>query len=243
MRTLVIGDIHGAYRALIQCLDRSGFDKKKDRLICLGDVADGWSEVVDSVEELMTIENLIYVLGNHDNWLRNWLKFGTSEYMWLSQGGQASVASYLRAFEQDGTEVGKKHEEFFNKSVFHFVDEENRLFVHGGFQWKYPIEDTDPYQRMWDRHLFETAVYWELMSKRTQEPAFKVELYKEIFIGHTTTSYQWTDVKPVHVSNVWNLDQGAGWEGKLTIMDVDTKEYWQSDDVKNLYPDEKGRRG
>ena len=28
---------------------------------------------------------------------------------------------------------------------------------------------------------------------------------------------------------------------KLTIMDLDTQEYWQSDLVKELYPNEKGR--
>ncbi len=43
-KTFVIGDIHGAYRALRQCLERSTFDFEKDRLICLGDVCDGWPE-------------------------------------------------------------------------------------------------------------------------------------------------------------------------------------------------------
>jgi len=43
-RTLVIGDIHGAYKALVQCLERSGFDKEKDTLITIGDVCDGWHE-------------------------------------------------------------------------------------------------------------------------------------------------------------------------------------------------------
>ena len=28
---------------------------------------------------------------------------------------------------------------------------------------------------------------------------------------------------------------------KLTIMDLDTQEYWQNDLVKELYPNEKGR--
>ena len=28
---------------------------------------------------------------------------------------------------------------------------------------------------------------------------------------------------------VWDLDTGGGYEGKLTIMNVHTKEYWQSD--------------
>jgi len=35
---------------------------------------------------------------------------------------------------------------------------------------------------------------------------------------------------------VWDLDTGAGWSGKLTIMmDIDTKEYWQSELSKDLY--------
>ena len=41
--------------------------------------------------------------------------------------------------------------------------------------------------------------------------------------------------------NVWNLDTGGGWLGKLTIMDIDTKQFWQSDFVYELYPEEKGR--
>ncbi|NJK86327.1 MAG: hypothetical protein HC906_10500 [Bacteroidales bacterium] len=46
-RTFVIGDIHGAFKALVQCLERSEFDYEHDKLICLGDVCDGWPEVKD----------------------------------------------------------------------------------------------------------------------------------------------------------------------------------------------------
>jgi serine/threonine protein phosphatase 1 len=55
MKTFVIGDIHGNYRALLQCLERSGFNKEIDTLIQLGDVADGWSETAECVEELLRI--------------------------------------------------------------------------------------------------------------------------------------------------------------------------------------------
>lgn len=41
MRTFVIGDIHGAYKALVQFLEHSGFDYDNDRLIPIGDIADG----------------------------------------------------------------------------------------------------------------------------------------------------------------------------------------------------------
>jgi len=48
MKTFTIGDIHGGHKALLQCLERSGTDKKNDRLLCLGDVVDGmvWSTKV-----------------------------------------------------------------------------------------------------------------------------------------------------------------------------------------------------
>ncbi|PHK27906.1 metallophosphatase, partial [Nostoc linckia z16] len=65
-------------------------------------------------------------------------------------------------------------------------------------------------------------------------------LYKEIFIGHTPVTRIGQTV-PVNMANVWNVDTGAAFKGPLTIMDADTKEYWQSDPVYNLYPEENGR--
>ena len=52
-KTFVIGDIHGAYRALLQCLEKSRFDYQQDTLICLGDVSDGWPETSQAVDELL----------------------------------------------------------------------------------------------------------------------------------------------------------------------------------------------
>ena len=64
--------------------------------------------------------------------------------------------------------------------------------------------------------------------------AMNRSLCKDIFVGHTTTEI-YNTLQPIHVCNVWNIDTGAGWSGKLTIMDIDTKEYWQSDLSKDLY--------
>ena len=43
-RILCIGDIHGNYKGLMQCLQRSNFDYQNDTLISLGDVVDGHSQ-------------------------------------------------------------------------------------------------------------------------------------------------------------------------------------------------------
>lgn len=48
-------------------------------------------------------------------------------------------------------------------------------------------------------------------------------------------------LKPTNACNIWNLDTGGGFEGKITIMNVDTKEYFQSDLCKDLYANERGR--
>lgn len=42
MKAYAIGDIHGAYKALIQCFERSKSDYSKDRLIVMGDIVDGY---------------------------------------------------------------------------------------------------------------------------------------------------------------------------------------------------------
>ena len=94
MRSFVLGDIHGAFRALKQCFARAGFDYEHDRLICLGDVYDGWSEARQCIDELQKIKNLIYVLGNHDYWTMEWALTGNKNPDWLEQGGDKTITGY-----------------------------------------------------------------------------------------------------------------------------------------------------
>ena len=49
MRTLVIGDIHAAKKALVQVLERAEL-QADDQLIFLGDYVDAWSEAVETVD-------------------------------------------------------------------------------------------------------------------------------------------------------------------------------------------------
>ena len=96
MKTFVIGDIHGAYQALLQCLEVSKFDSNKDRLICLGDVCDRNKQVKECIDELLTIPNCVYILGNHDAWALEWAVDGKAPQEWLDQGGAETLMSYKR---------------------------------------------------------------------------------------------------------------------------------------------------
>lgn len=226
MRTLVLGDIHGAYKALLQCFERCGFNPEKDRLISMGDAVDGWSQSPESVEELMKVEKLIYLLGNHDVWTIEWMQHGRMPDLWLEQGGRATIKAYNRPQWQ----VRKAgHLAFLAAARLYYVDKKNRLFVHGGIRPGAPMEEQDRDLLIWDRNLFYASG--------------GVPGYHEVFIGHSPTITEGTD-KPLNhggSDNIWRMDTGAGWWGRLTIMDVETKEFWQSDLVPDLYPDEEGR--
>lgn len=237
-RTLCIGDIHGAKKALDQVLDRANYDPSSDRIIFLGDVADGWPQVPEVFEFILGLDNYVYIRGNHDVWLYEYLKFGYTPPIWTRQGGQATLEAYLNYVNQA---MNDRHMELLDKAVY-YLEEDGNLFVHGGFAWnaKVGIEYNLPHDLMWDRHMWGTALYWQKQHDKGKD-LITVPGYKEVFIGHTSTSQYDPDLKPVHLSNVWNLDQGGGWEGKLTCLDVETKEYWQSDLVKELYPGVKGR--
>src|SRR5688500_3405578 len=65
--TWVLGDIHGQYEALVQVLERSGFDSESDRLIFLGDVVDRGGRPFECIGELMKIRDKVLIRGNHDD--------------------------------------------------------------------------------------------------------------------------------------------------------------------------------
>lgn len=271
-RTLVFGDAHGGFKAFLQVLEKCNFDNKIDKLIGLGDVADGWGETAELVEYLITLQEEsnnrhIFLKGNHDAWCQEWLNTGLQRDMWVMQGGKATIDSYVRT----GLLVKQEHRDFFNNLIPYYIDEENRGFVHGGFRSKNGLGH-EPYESdyYWDRTLWEVAVAVHhnyigtiLGPESTDFDEFyrplpyRFEKHKEVYIGHTSTTnwiakehlpekkYGQVSGTPISVPmnrcNVWNMDTGCGWNGRLSIMDIDTKEVWQSDFVKTLYPNEKGR--
>jgi serine/threonine protein phosphatase 1 len=244
-KTFAIGDIHGNFLALQQCITASQIDKQSDTLIVLGDVVDGWSDVKEVVEELLTFKNLIVIRGNHDAWFMNFMDTGYKNPMWTKQGGQATLDSYIG----EAALMDKHSKQYFKKSVGYYIHENKYIFLHGGFDWHIDIDEQSIKSLMRDRHMYSTALQWEYTKSANDADSVQVfPNYEKIFIGHTTTEwmpskkYKHDKHKPVFASNLINLDTGAGWSGKLTIMDIDSKEYWQSELAPKLYPNVKGRR-
>jgi len=226
MRTLVLGDLHGGFKALKQVLERSDFDYEIDRLISLGDIADGWPEVVECFDELLKIRNLVMVRGNHDQWLLDWMEDGKKPEIWTSQGGQATLDSYAK-YSTVSSKKKNKHYNFLKKTPFYFVDEKNRLYVHGGYKQGVDLKYQKGEDLMWDRSLLKLNV------------EDQIEDFKQVFVGHTSIFNH--SETPIVVKKIVYMDTGGGWEGVLSLMDVDTGEFWQSDIVKDLYPEHRHR--
>lgn len=247
MRTFCIGDIHGAYLALKNLLDQVNFDFNDDKLIVLGDVCDGWSQTPEAIELLMKIKNLVYIQGNHDEWTVKFLnspmpKFMDSSYdsyrAWFHHGGKATLDAYERC-----PELIVKHTEFLANSPVFYIDENNNLFVHAGFQPGCVNDDgslkTGEFYKdvyLWDRDFWNAMYAGKNLAKN----------FNKVYIGHTPTLNYPNNIgehlKPIIRKNVINMDTGSAFTGKLSMMNIDTGELFQSEKRSmEYYPYEFGR--
>jgi len=240
MRTLVIGDIHGGLRALHQIFERAQITTE-DHLIFLGDYVDGWSEspaVLDFLIELQSTHACVFMRGNHDELLCEWLHNSKDNLMWYRHGGESTVNAYAKL----DALTKKKHVAFLQSLENYYLDDKNRLFVHAGFTNMNGVAfEHFPKLFYWERTLWEMAL--ALDKNLTPDSVLyprRLKLYREIYIGHTPVT-QIGENTPIRMASVWNVDTGAAFKGPLTVLDVDTKRYWQSDPLPDLYPNEIGR--
>ncbi|OAD43400.1 metallophosphoesterase family protein [Polaribacter atrinae] len=241
MRTFAIGDIHGGLKALIQVLNKLEL-KDGDKIIFMGDYVDGWSESAQVVQFLIDLSekfDCIFIKGNHDVWCANWLKDSNDvNPSWFLHGGKETMESYASFSEKDK----KQHLEFFENLPLYYIDTENRLFLHAGFTSMHGVEKEQFKELFYlDRSLWEMLLV--LDRKIEKDSIFypkRIQHYKEIYIGHTPTT-NYNNPNPMNIANVWNVDTGAAFKGKVTGLNIETKEFVQSDNLPSLYPNEKGR--
>lgn len=217
MRTFVIGDIHAQQEKLETVLMLSQFNFGEDHLIVLGDVVDRGNEPFECIRTLCEIQHLTPILGNHDLAFVQRIFKGKNTF-----DGKYGSDITIEAWNV----MSKKKQDYLNTNYLlkmkAFYKNNDNIFVHGGFNNEKPLAQQDMQDLCTDRNLWEVAMVTPGANKLPTK-----DFYSHIYIGHTpTTFYNFTD--PMYRHGIWNLNTGCGRGGKLTIMDIASKEYWQA---------------
>lgn len=257
-RTLVVGDLHGGLKALRECLVASEYNQAKDRLVFLGNYVGILPESSQLIESLLWLETTsvhkpIFLKGSNDSWCGMWLNSGKSSVFWLQNGGSETARNYIRSPHL----LSNKHAKFFVELRNFYVDESNKAFVNSGFLSSKGLgHEVHSYNYFFCRDFWKDSIQnpkqFEI-SKRGIATRFRSYVYDEVFIGNLpTTENRFTFytpetsgnydkvgqviTNPMKRRNIWNVNTGVAQGYPLTIMDVNTKQFWQSQSSSILYP-------
>lgn len=233
----MIGDIHGMYCALLQVLERAGFDPELDELISVGDLVDRGPEVREVLEFLEALSHFRWARGNHDAWALSWIRGDRPDPDWVRNGGLTTMAALEEGglsgfYARASAEVEERWRPFFERAK-DYIELDDCLFVHAGLDPRFPIAAQDEEAWTWDRSFAYACLRDFQEGRADAEP---VTPYRRVFIGHTACGTP-EERRPIFVRGVWLIDQGAGHGNRLTVVDVATDEWWQSERTRDLYPD------
>lgn len=221
-RLLVISDIHGELRKFEQLLEKVSYHPAGDQLILLGDYIDRGPDPKGVVETVMRLreEGAIVLKGNHDDMMEKAFQDQNHIKRWVRNGGIETLRSYgyelphLNRHNLDewvkkispltATPTIRKHLAFF-KSLGHYHETEDYIFVHGGVHPETPLASTDPFVLMWIREEFHDGYNGE----------------KTVVFGHTPTN-SFHDGFHVHFggNNIIGIDGGCVFGGQLNCLEL-----------------------
>lgn len=222
MKAYAISDIHGNYKGLIELLGKVNFDYNLDKLYFLGDLADGYDDVLNCLLLFKRIKNLHPIFGNHDLYIKDWIFNNKISGRWLNIGGNKTIK--LLESNKDLVKC------YLNKCTYHKLYKDIFL-CHGGFDYNKAINNQKLAIFTKNRQLYRTAMQYENIGKQF-DVTFNDKKISKIIIGHNSTKNH----LPHFVSNVVNIDTGClNVNGKLTLLDLDSFEYYQSKKSKFYY--------
>lgn len=179
-RLIAIGDIHGCLAPLKQLIEKLR-PTPHDTLVFLGDYIDRGPDSKGVIEYLLRLRdeyNAVFLLGNHEMMLLDYLAFGYTE-SWDRNGGAATLDSYVCG---GNIEVPASHAEFL-KNCLPTYDTPDFFFVHGGLKPTRTIEENlkrmTTFDLVWERehlepkHLLSEDYAWEktVVCGHTPQPA------------------------------------------------------------------------
>lgn len=231
MRTIAIGDVHGYLGELRDLLDKLALSSD-DRLVFLGDLIDRGPDspgVVKLVREL----GAHCIMGNHEEKMLRYL---------AHEQRSVDVPGYHNPMEHPGEKrlsewksLSKEDLEFLRSCPFFSYPLSGWVAVHGGVLPGSPIESQrkDQIVRLrWvdDEGRYVGAKGREIIAPPGTRPwseAYDGKL--SVVCGHVVHGRDKPRVdKNTHGAEVWSIDTGCGYQGKLSALVLETREVIQS---------------
>lgn len=143
-RTYVMTDIHGRLEPLKALLAQIPEGAK---LVFLGDYVDRGSQSREVVALVRSLPNAVCLRGNHEDMI-----CGNKLTRWMANGGQATLMSYQHPLtgEVDVEALMGDAEWFHGLPITH--SDAKRVYVHGGVDESYDLEDQPESMTQWYRY-------------------------------------------------------------------------------------------
>ena len=208
-RDFVVGDLHGQYDLLMGELDRAGFDRDADRLICVGDLVDRGPRSVECLS-LLREPWFFAVLGNHEDMMLDALNEAPDVSValhWMNKCG----GDWIREADLDRVaDLVRDHARTMPLAIEVPVGDRLVGVIHAAVssaQWGLFHQESDIWNRRIarDRHLEGGPVPQEAM----------VQGVDAVVVGHNITE------TPFVRGNTLSLDTGAAMGLPPTIWSLE----------------------
>ncbi|WP_334000609.1 metallophosphoesterase [Burkholderia gladioli] len=226
-RDLVVGDVHGCFSLLDAALKRLEFDPMRDRLFSVGDLVNRGREslaVLDAVRR----HQIKAVRGNHEQMILDWATNGRPEHVRAQRttsalsdnGGEWFIE--LRSREDETDKYKAQHIVEYFTSMPLAIEIETAHGLIGVVHADVPVDNWPSLRRALARGDSEICepLLWDRRRWRGRAVSDCIAHVTAVVVGHSPTR----DV--AQCGNVINIDTGAVYGDKLTILNLADVPEW-----------------
>ena len=201
MRTIVISDIHGSFYTMKKLLDEVNFNRKNDKLICLGDMCDRGKNTKLVWEFFYNLQQEnpqhVVLLGNHEDMFNLAIKeaiYSNNLSVRQDHYFRNSGLTTLQSFYPEAT---------VETRGIYFKKFANEYFIHAGVDFTKNFWNQTHRDMIWIREPFLSS---------------NEKYNKKVFHGHSPVKEEpYYEEK----SNRINIDGGCVYGGKLNIVVIE----------------------